>query len=344
VKELLRVLIALGVLGTSVLAQSGRELQVVPVRGPISLIGYAGANITVSVGHDGVFVVDTGAAQHADKVLAAIQQLQKDFQANQPPQPRWGAETRSATNLEPYYRRLTPPKPIRYVANTSALADHTGGNEKLVLAGTTFTGGNVAGQLSDVGVGAALLSHVSVLHRLDEAKAPTRALPTETYIGSVMKLSHFFNGEAVTLIHTPAASTDGDSFVHFRGSDVIVTGELFDFTRYPLIDVARGGSIQGLLNGLNRLVELAVPEFRSEGGTLFVPAHGRIGDIADLTYYRDMMTIIRDRVQDAVKKGRTLEQIKAARPTEDWDPRFGQDKGWTPEMFVEAVYRGLVKK
>jgi hypothetical protein len=156
-----------------------------------------------------------------------------------------------------------------------------------------------------------------------------------------LKLAYFFNGEGVELVRVPGAVTDGDSVVHFRGSDIIATGEIFDFTRFPLIDIAKGGSIQGLLAGLNRLVEIAVPEFRSEGGTLFIPAHGRVGDIADMTYYRDMVTIIRDRIQDQMKKGRTLDQIKAARPTEDWDGRLGQDKSWTPDMFVEAIYKGL---
>ena len=96
-----------------------------------------------------------------------------------------------------------------------------------------------------------------------------------------------------------------------------------------------------MLAGLNRMVEMAVAEFRSEGGTLFIPGHGRVGDVADVTYYRDMTTIIRDRVEDLIKKGRTLDEIKLAKPTEDWDARFGTNPSWTPGMFVEAVYKGL---
>jgi glyoxylase-like metal-dependent hydrolase (beta-lactamase superfamily II) len=334
------VLVAVAALSASLAAQQPK-LEAIPVRGHIFLIGGAGANITVSAGPDGVFLVDSGTTANADRVLAAIKALQERLQLALPVAARAGAETRTATNLEPYYRTLTPPKPIRYVANTSALADHVGGNEKIAVAGKTFTGGNVTGEIGGEGEKAAILAHETVLSRLGDAKMPSAGLPTDTYFGSRLKLAYFFNGEGVELQRVPAAVTDGDSIVHFRGSDIIATGEIFDFTRFPLIDMAKGGSIQGLLAGLNRMVEIAVPEFRSEGGTLFIPAHGRVGDIADMTYYRDMVTIIRDRIQDLMKKGRTLEQIKAARPTEDWDGRLGQDKSWTPDMFVEAIYKGL---
>lgn len=331
-------LVAVIGLATTALAQAG--VEIIPVRGNISLVSGAGSNIVISAGLDGVFVVDTGLAANADRVLAAIGELQAHLPQSLPPQPRWGAETRYATNLEPYYR-AAPPKPIRYIANTSALPTHVGGNEKLVISGKTFTGGNVTGELGDAGEGAAVLAHENVLSRMSELRLPTRALPTDTYFGSVLKLSYFFNGEGIQLLHIPAAATDGDSIVHFRGSDIIATGEIFNMTAYPLIDLEQGGSVQGVLAGLSRLLEMAVAEFRSEGGTLFVPAHGRVGDTADLAYYRDMTTMIRDRVLDMIQKGMTLAQVKAAKPTEDWDPRFGQNRAWTPDMFVEAVYKSL---
>jgi len=334
-------LIVVAVAAGARLSAQPPPLEAIPVRGHIFLIGGAGSNVIVSAGPDGVFLVDSGTAANADNVIAAIKALQARLQLAIPTAPRFGAETRVATNLEPFYRTLTPPKPIRYIANTSALPDHVGGNEKIALAGKTFTGGNVTGEIGGEGEKAAILSHENVLARLGDAKMPSAGLPTDTYFGKTLKLAYFFNGEAVELLSVPSAVTDGDSVVHFRGSDVIVTGELFDFTRFPLIDLAKGGSIQGLLAGLNRMVELAVPEFRSEGGTFFIPAHGRVGDIADMTYYRDMVTIIRDRIQDLMKKGRTLDQIKAARPTEDWDGRLGRDKAWTPDMFVDAIYKGL---
>jgi glyoxylase-like metal-dependent hydrolase (beta-lactamase superfamily II) len=156
-----------------------------------------------------------------------------------------------------------------------------------------------------------------------------------------MKLSHFFNDEAVVMYHFPNAIQDGDSIVHFRNSDVIAAGDIFTMASYPPINLAQGGSVQGVLAGLNRMLEMVVPEYRSEGGTFVVPGHGRICDVADLAYYRDMVTIVRDRVQDAIKNGKTLNQIKAARPTEDWDSRMGLSEVMPPDKFVEAVYRSL---
>ena len=134
----------------------------------------------------------------------------------------------------------------------------------------------------------------------------------------------------------PAAHTDGDSLVYFRHNDVIATGDVFMTTAFPVIDLERGGSINGVVDALNKILDIAFPEFRLEGGTLIVPGHGRVSDSADVAYYRDMVTIVRDRVQDMIKKGMTIEQVKAARPTRDYDPRYG-----SPDAFVEAAYKSL---
>jgi glyoxylase-like metal-dependent hydrolase (beta-lactamase superfamily II) len=255
----------------------------------------------------------------------------------------YGAETRNS--IIEARRADAPPKPIRYIVATSIAPDHIGGNVALANAGKTFTGGNVAGQLSDVGQGAAILGHENLQNRMASPPAgqpayPTRAQLTDTYYTDSMKLSNFFNGEGIVLMHQPAAFTDGDTMVYFRGSDVIAAGEVFRTTTYPVIDVAKGGTINGTIEGLNHIIDLSVPEFRSEGGTIVIPAYGRICDIADVAYYRDMTTILRDRIQDMAKKGMTLDQVKAAKPTADYDGRYGATTGpWTTSMFIEAVYR-----
>jgi len=173
--------------------------------------------------------------------------------------------------------------------------------------------------------------------------APQGALPTDTYTTPERKI--FFDNEGVELIHVPAAHTDGDTMVFFRRSDVISTGDIFVTNGYPVIDLERGGNIQGVIAGLNRIVELAIPADEQEGGTLIIPGHGRLCDVADVVYYQEMVIIIRDRIQDLIKKGKTLEQVKAARPTRDYDPRYGSSSGfWTTDKFVTAVYQSLSPK
>ncbi len=152
----------------------------------------------------------------------------------------------------------------------------------------------------------------------------------------------YFNNEGIELLYEPNAHTDGDMLVYFRGSDVIAAGDVFDMTRYPEIDSKRGGHVNGVIEALNRIIDLAISEQFTEGGTRVVPGRGRICDEFDVVEYRDMVTIVRDRVQTMIRRGRTLDQIKAARPTLDFDPRYGSTMGsWTTAMFIDAVYKNL---
>jgi cyclase len=170
---------------------------------------------------------------------------------------------------------------------------------------------------------------------------PVRMTPGTTYHVEHLKLSTFYHGDGIELFSAPAAHTDGDTLVYFRRNDVLVTGDVFNTNQYPVIDVERGGSINGEVDALNHILDIAFPDFRLEGGTLVVPGHGRLCDSADVAYYRDMVTIIRDRVQDMVKKGMTIEQVKASKPTRDYDGLYGSNSAWTPDMFVESVYKSL---
>jgi glyoxylase-like metal-dependent hydrolase (beta-lactamase superfamily II) len=158
-------------------------------------------------------------------------------------------------------------------------------------------------------------------------------LPTETYFTSTHEL---FNGEAIQMIHAPAAHSDGDSIVFFRRSDVIATGDIFSTVSYPRFDRAAGGTINGVINALNRVIDLAIPRDKQEGGTYIIPGHGRVSDEADVVEYRDMLVIIRDRVQDLLNKGQSVDQIKAARPSFDYDRRYAQPD-YTGDQLVEAM-------
>ena len=293
---------------------SDGEVHVMHVQGNVYMLVGAGGNITVQAGDDGVLVVDTGVTRMSDKVLAAIKSISN--------------------------------KPIRYVINTSADLDHVGGNEPIAEAGSTIAGGNVVGDIgASAGNQATVIAAQEVLDRVSaptgkEPAIPQGAWPTDTFTTHEKKL--YFNGEPVEIIHEPNAHTDGDSIVFFHKSDVVSTGDIFVTEDYPNIDAARGGSIQGELNALVHVIDLTTVIAMQEGGTMVIPGHGRLCDQADVVFYQEMVTIIRDRIQDMLKKGMTIEQVQAANPTMDYDPRYRVDTGpWTTRIFIEAVYNSL---
>jgi len=305
--------------GLSAQQAPAANLEVLQVRPNFYMIAGAGGNIGVQVGVDGVVVVDSGSASSADAVVAAIKKI--------------------------------TPRPIRYLINTTADSDHVGGNETVAKAGQTlFTQGGGAGIGADfLGGAASILSVEQVLTRMsgsDKPKYPVGAWPTETF--NQPRKYMYLNGEGIEVFHQPAAHTDADAIVFFRRSDVVMAGDVFDTTRFPVIDLARGGSIRGEIAALQKLVDTAIPSVpivSREEGTVVIPGHGRICDQLDVVEYRDMVTIIRDRIRDLIKEGLTLEQVKAASPARGYIRRYGSDSGsWTTNDFVEAVYRSLSDK
>jgi glyoxylase-like metal-dependent hydrolase (beta-lactamase superfamily II) len=300
-------------------------LDLVQLRPNFYVIAGAGGNIVVQLGPQGVILVDSGSTNMSEKVLATI-------------------------------RRLTP-LPIRYIINTSMDADHVGGNDALAKSGLTILAGAIAAGagLSDDLVTnsgrASVLAHENVLTRMSASEGQPSAVPfamwpTKTF--AFRQYSMYLNGEGIQVIHQPAAHTDGDTIVFFRRGDVIATGDIIDTTRFPFIDVKRGGTVQGEIDALNRLMDLSIHNLPLQwypDRTFLVPGHGHVYDKLDLLEYRDAITVIRDRVQDLIDEGKTLAQVKAANPTLGYRGQYGADSGgWTTDMFVETVFNELTRK
>jgi len=294
------------------------EVEVLPVQGKVHVIIGAGSNITVHSGDDGVLMVDTGLSAMTPKVLAALKTITS--------------------------------RPLRYIVNTTEFDEYVGGNSAIADTGEIIpfrAPDYTAGPQGALDITrASVISYYTLLHRVagpagKAPRIPEDGWPDNTY--SIPQKRLYFNDEPVIITHI-TSNTDSNSVVLFRKSDVVSAGGLLDLTTYPVIDVSAGGSIQAIVDGLNRLIDITVPASHAGGGTLVVPGHGRIADHAEVVYYRDMTTIIRDRVEDMVKKGMTLAQVKAARPSRDYDARYGKQTGpWTTDMFVEAVYQSLKK-
>ena len=296
-------------------------LDVIQVRPDFYMIAGAGGNIGVQIGVDGVVLVDSGGAADSDRVLAALKKI---------------------TNL-----------PSRYIINTDADADHVGGNARLSRAGSTIfsnpLGNSTFLNAMTNGGGASIMAHDSVLRRMSAPTGKTAAFPTEDWPTEAFYTENKYfrmNDEGIEVRHQPAAHSDADSFVFFRRSDVVAAGDVFDMTRFPVIDVEHGGTVQGEIEALNHLIALAIPPgpFIYEGvGTYVIPGHGRLCVQLDVVNYRDMVVIVRDNIADMIKRGMTLSQIKEASPAKPFETEYGQQPGAT-NSFIEAIYKSLTAK
>ncbi len=300
--------VMLGVLGTisARAAQPGNgDLETLKVRQNFYIIAGDGDNVGVQVGRDGVVLVNAGTAAGVPDLLAAVKNIS--------------------------------PLPIRYVIDSGGGAAITGGNAAVAAAGQTLFN-------PPKGPGAEIFASASVIEQLAEIDGyPSNGWPTDTYLPQEALRSFYVNDEPVVLTHAPAA--DGDSFVQFRRSDVVMAGEVMDMTRFPVIDLAHGGSIGGEIAALNDLLQIALPPspfIYEYNGTYVIPAHGRVSDQWEVVDYRDMMVIIRDTIADMMRRHMSLEQIEAADPVKAYEGRFGSTTGpWTTNMFVAAVYHSL---
>ena len=312
---------------TLVSVSAQQPVERLPVAGHVYLLAGTGANVVVQAGDEGAIVVDTSIESASEPLLAEV-------------------------------RALTT-RPIRYVINTNADPDHYGGNERISAAGRNFA--NPAPNLAGVGAragggrggggggrtpNAQVYAHEAVLTRMSvttgtQAAVPFALWPSDTFFTA--KKTLYFNGEPIELLHMPRAHSDGDIIVWFRKSDVVAAGDVYTPDRFPMIDLGRGGSVQGTLDALNRIIDITVPRFNQQGGTMVVPGHGRISNESDVVEYRDMATIVRDRIASMVEKKMTLEQVRAARPVLDYEGIYGRNRTWTTDMFIEAVYRDLAR-
>jgi glyoxylase-like metal-dependent hydrolase (beta-lactamase superfamily II) len=290
-----------------------RTVNVLHVQGNVHMLHTPRGNVTVLAGDEGIAIVDPLQAALADEIAAAIAALSSN--------------------------------PIRLIVNTQAHESRTGGNGALAARGRSIVGGNAVSSgvnQEALRATARIVAHENVLTSMTAARPARSAgdLPTDVF--STDRRDLFFNGEGVQISHVPAARSNGDSIVYFRRSDVISAGDLFRTDAFPFIDLEAGGSVQGVIDGLNAIIDLAIPAALQESGTMIVPGRGRLADESDVVEYRDMVVIVRDRVKDGLEKGLTLAQVQATAPTLGYDWHYGRSAdGWSGEDFVAVVYREL---
>jgi cyclase len=258
--------------------QDFSSVEIIPhhVAGSVYYLEGRGGNIGLSIGDDGVVMIDDQFAPLTDKILAAIGSLSD--------------------------------QEIKFLINTHVHGDHTGGNENLGKMGVL------------------ILARDEVRVRLS-AQSPEEALPVLTYSDAI---TIHLNGEEVYAFPVPPAHTDGDTFIHFRDSDVIHSGDVFRTTAFPVIDTNNGGTLVGTIAALGRLVGEAGPD------TKILPGHGVVSTRMDVIGFRDMVMDITDQVAEMVEQGMSYDQVAEANPTLSYNERYGD-----PERFLRAVFSEL---
>ncbi len=273
---------------------SAVQVEAVKVADGVHMLVGRGGNIGVSIGEDGVFLIDDQYAPLTDKIKAAVATMS--------------------------------PKPIRFLVNTHWHGDHTGGNENMGKGGVVIVAHeNVRKRMS-------VEQFIEAFDRKVPA-APAGALPIVTFTDAV---TFHMNGDAIRAVHVAPAHTDGDTIIRFQKANVVHMGDCFFNGSYPFIDLSSGGSVDGVVAAANQVLGMI------DEGTKVIPGHGSLGDRAALKTYRDMLVAVRSRIEPMVAAGKSLEQVKAAQPTKDFDETWG--KGFIKgDTFVEIVYKSLSK-
>lgn len=217
------------------------------------------------------------------------------------------------------------PGPVRFVLNTHYHGDHSGGNENLGKEGVLIVAhNNVRERMS--------AEQFNEAFNRTTPPSPIGALPVVTFDNTV---TFHLNGDEIHGIHVPAAHTDGDTVIHFRKANVIHAGDLYFNGLYPFVDLSSGGSVQGIIDGATLMLELA------DEDTTIIPGHGPVSNVEELTFYRDMLVTVSDRVAALIEKGKTLEEVIAAKPSEEYDEEWGKTF-IKPEQLLTFVYQSLM--